>query len=49
MRLIGDGPDVIPLQVSGTIDTDLSNITANEMMMWGLANLWKEGEGGYAI
>lgn len=44
------GPDVIPLQVSGTIDTDLSNITANELMLWGLANLWKDGrEGGYAV
>jgi len=32
------------------IDTDLAKLTTNEMMMWGLANLWKEGkEGGYAI
>ncbi|KAK6992004.1 hypothetical protein R3P38DRAFT_3437864 [Favolaschia claudopus] len=43
-------PDVIPLQVTGTVDTDLSKLTTNEMMAWGLQNLWKEGkEGGYAI
>ena len=43
-------PDVIPLLVSGTVDTDLSKMSANEMMMWGLANLWKEGrEGGYSV
>ncbi|KAI5993305.1 hypothetical protein EDD15DRAFT_2196724 [Pisolithus albus] len=45
-----DSPDVIPLQVSGTIDTEMSTVTANEMMSWGLANLWDEGkEGGYAV
>jgi hypothetical protein len=43
-------PDVIPLQISGTFDTDLSNVSANNMMQWGLANLWEEGEeGGYAV
>ncbi|KAJ7130993.1 hypothetical protein C8R44DRAFT_839124 [Mycena epipterygia] len=42
--------DVIPLDVTGTIDTDLSKLNANEMMSWGLANLWKEDkEGGYAV
>jgi hypothetical protein len=46
----GDGPDVIPLQISGTVDNDLSKCTANEMMLWGLSNLWKEGdEGGYLV
>lgn len=45
-----DNPDVIPLQVTGTIDTDLSKVTVSEMMAWGLANLWKEGkEGGYSV
>lgn len=45
-----DCADVIPLQVSGTVDTDLSKLTTNEMMLWGLANLWREGhEGGYCI
>ena len=43
-------PDVIPLQISGSIDCDLSNVTANELMKWGLANMWKDGhEGGYAV
>ena len=42
--------DVIPLQISGSVDCDLSNVTANELMKWGLANLWKDGhEGGYAV
>ena len=28
----------------------MSKLTANEMMKWGLANLWKEGhEGGYSV
>ena len=45
-----DNPDVVLLQVSGTVDTDLVKLTANEMMMWDLANLWKDGcEGGYSI
>ncbi|KAJ3511695.1 hypothetical protein NLJ89_g3948 [Agrocybe chaxingu] len=43
-------PDVIPLEVSGVVDTDLSKLSANELMLWGLANLWEEGkEGGYAV
>ena len=42
--------DIIPLQVSGSVDCDLTNVTANELMKWGLANMWKEGkEGAYAI
>ena len=40
---MADNPDVVPLQISGTIDTDMSRLTTNEMMAWGLANLWKEG------
>ncbi|KAG1744833.1 hypothetical protein EDB19DRAFT_1906543 [Suillus lakei] len=32
-------PDVIPLQVSGAIDTDMSKLTATELMSWGLSNL----------
>ncbi|KIJ21317.1 hypothetical protein PAXINDRAFT_151862 [Paxillus involutus ATCC 200175] len=43
-------PDIVPLQVSGTIDTDMSTMTASELMAWDLSNLWKEGrEGGYAV
>jgi hypothetical protein len=45
-----DDPDVIPLEISGTIDMDMSKMSANDMMAWGLANLWKEGkEGVYGI
>ena len=48
--LAEDEPDVIPLEVSGTIDMDMTKLSANKMMLWGLANLWKEGrEGGYGI
>jgi len=44
------GPDVVPLQVSGAADNDMTAMTANELMLWGLANLWQEGqEGGYAV
>ncbi|KAJ6631969.1 hypothetical protein B0H10DRAFT_2159554 [Mycena sp. CBHHK59/15] len=43
-------PDVIPLYVTGTIDTDLSTLSSNEMMTWGLENLWRSGkEGAYAV
>ncbi|KIK18418.1 hypothetical protein PISMIDRAFT_109548 [Pisolithus microcarpus 441] len=42
--------DIVPLQVSGTIDTEMSTVTANEMMSWGLSNLWSEGkEPPYAV
>ncbi|KAF8195697.1 hypothetical protein K438DRAFT_1968205 [Mycena galopus ATCC 62051] len=45
-----DDPDVIPLNFTGTVDSDLSKLSANEMMAWGLMNLWKEDkEGGYAV
>ncbi|KAJ8585561.1 hypothetical protein M405DRAFT_865313 [Rhizopogon salebrosus TDB-379] len=45
-----DLPGVIPLQATGTIDTDLTNISCNELMMWGLNNLWANGsEGEYAV
>jgi len=44
------GPDVILIDIVGDIDTDTSKLTASELMMWGLANLWKEGrEGGYFV
>ena len=39
------------MNVSGAIDTDLSNMPASELMKWGLENLvWKDGEeGGYFV
>ena len=48
---MSDGsPDIIPLQVSGSVDCDLSKITANELMAWGLMNMWNRGqEGTYAV
>jgi hypothetical protein len=49
--ITSDGtPDVIPLQVSGSVDCDLSKVTANELMAWGLMNMWARGqEGAYAV
>ena len=44
------GPDVIPLQILGGCDNHSASLSANDIMKWGLANLWKEGrEGGYAV
>lgn len=41
---------MIPLHVLGAMDIDLTRMTSSEMMVWGLANLWKEDKGGgYAI
>ncbi len=38
------------MQVSGSIDTDLTKLTSNEVMLWGLSNLWDDGrEGGYSV
>ncbi|KAI9057349.1 hypothetical protein FKP32DRAFT_1615465 [Trametes sanguinea] len=43
-------PDIIPMQVTGTVDTDLSKLSASKLMLWGLTNLWSSGrEGGYAV
>jgi hypothetical protein len=44
-------PDVIPLQHLGTIDTDLSNVSAEELMSHSLTNLGStlSQEGGYAV
>jgi hypothetical protein len=42
---------VIPLQTSGVLDTDLTNVTANELMAWGIENLNgnRDKEGSYAV
>ena len=37
-------PDIIPLQLSGSVDTDMISVTSNELMLSGLANLWQEGK-----
>lgn len=43
-------PDVIPLQVSGSVDSDLTGIPTNKLMRWGIRNAWRDGqEGTYAI
>ncbi|OCH88801.1 hypothetical protein OBBRIDRAFT_813456 [Obba rivulosa] len=43
-------PAVIPLNISGSVDLDLTRMTASELMQSGLFNLWQDGqEGGYAI
>lgn len=44
--VLEDG-DVIPLQYLGSCSTELSNATAEETMLFALANLG--GEGGYAV
>ena len=34
----------------GSVDCDLTKITANELMAWGLMNMWKRGqEGAYTV
>lgn len=46
---LSDGdPVVIPLQALGTLDLDMNNLSANELMMWALANSAAGKEGGYA-
>ena len=39
--------DVVPLDVSGGIDMDLHDVSANDMMQWALANVG--GEPAYAV
>lgn len=43
-------PNVIPLQSLGVIDTDLTNVSANELHIRGLINMWSQGrEGMYLV
>lgn len=46
-----DDPDVIPsLYINGAMDTNLSNLSAEELINWGMLNLWSGGgEGSYAV
>jgi hypothetical protein len=43
-------PDVIPLQALGCCDTDLTNVSTSELMLYALANVEKPfDKGGYAV
>jgi hypothetical protein len=47
-------PDVVPLQYLGVMDNDLSKVSSNDLMEWGLQNMQKDAnssynEFGYAI
>ncbi|THH12700.1 hypothetical protein EW146_g7451 [Bondarzewia mesenterica] len=47
---VEDLASVIPLKVSGAIDTDLNSVSANDFMLTAMSNLWRDGEeGGYAV
>ncbi|KAG8700967.1 hypothetical protein FRC09_005642 [Ceratobasidium sp. 395] len=51
---LDDGPDVIPLQCLGVMDNDLSQVSPDEFMQWGLHNMQRRAEGsqaecGYAV
>jgi hypothetical protein len=39
----------VPLQVSGSFDTDLSNISSEDLMAMAMINTWNEKEGGYLV
>ena len=50
--LVVDGMnlDVVPLEKLGVMDTDMLQLSSNEMMMWAMAKLWGQGqEGTYAV
>ncbi len=38
--------DVISMQCNGSLDLDLNEVPANELMQWGLQNLYQDGEEG---
>lgn len=41
---------MIPLQVTGGVDVDLSDLTSEELLSQALQNTWEDGqEGGYLI
>ncbi|KAB5588280.1 Vacuolar membrane-associated protein IML1 [Ceratobasidium theobromae] len=43
-------PDAIPMQYLGAIDTDMSKVSAEQTLLYGLVNLANSGgEGGYAV
>ena len=43
-------PKVIPLQVVGALDIDLTNMSASDLILYGMANLWNDSqEGSYLV
>ena len=43
-------PKVIPLQVAGTLDIDLTNMSTSDLILYRMANLWNDSqEGGYLV
>ena len=45
-----DEPDVIPLNFTGSADTDMTTLSLKDLMAWGTMNTWNDGEEGvYAI
>ncbi|KAJ3555225.1 hypothetical protein NM688_g2694 [Phlebia brevispora] len=42
--------DVVPMHVTGGVDTDMTNLTRKEVNLWSMANMWRSGyEGLYAV
>ncbi|CUA73486.1 hypothetical protein RSOLAG22IIIB_05336 [Rhizoctonia solani] len=49
---VNNQADVVPLQYLGVMDNDLSKVSTNELLSWGLRNTWKtdeDSECGYAV
>lgn len=45
-----NSPDVVPLQATGVIDVDLTGLSTDELMTWGLENMKEDHpEGAYAV
>ena len=43
-------PKVILLQVAGTLDIDLTNMSTSDLILYRMANLWNDSqEGGYLV
>lgn len=50
MLTVDSTPDVVPLQVMGMIDINLTKVSSDELMLWDLVNLTEEDkEGAYAV
>ncbi|KAJ3559079.1 hypothetical protein NM688_g560 [Phlebia brevispora] len=45
-----DEPQIVPMQVTGAVDTDMTKLTRKDLDLWSMANTWKSGyEGLYAV